>query len=113
MEGRFRSDAVSREQFQYLTGFFHVLIGFLVALQEFIPRRHLGLLAEMPDVVQQAVDQVVVQTLGTVEGKAQQVHIHLPNIHAVELVNRIVPHQRGIVFHALPRNPHARQQPLG
>ena len=73
-------------------------MAFNVALVHLLFGRGFGVIAVAPYVIQQAVDQIIVESLSAMVDKTQQIDVHHPLIQSLELVDGVVAHQGGVVF---------------
>ncbi len=113
LEGNVFPDAAVGEELQHLPCFLHVLIALdLVRIHPVLgdaPR----LIDITPDVVDEAVEQIVVQPLIAVVDKAEQVDLNDLLLQLLQPEDGVVGHQRGVVLDALIGDVQVGQHPLG
>jgi hypothetical protein len=98
LEGRLGGNTLVGKEFEDVSGFGEVLVAFHPSgihplLGGGVRRVHV-----LSDVMNQAVEHMVMEALIPVVHKTQEVQRPQPDIEALQPVDRIIRHQRGIVF---------------
>ena len=112
LEREVSGDTIIRKQLEYLASLRHVGVRLQPELADPLPGGLPGILVMPTDMVQQALDQVVVQSLVAVLDEAQQVHVNHGFAQLPEPVDRVIIHQRRIIRDVFLRDVETRQQPL-
>ena len=113
MEGYMRCNIGCREQFEDLASLLQVLVALVAVLIHLVLCglfRAIGLLS---DVRKQAVDQMVMESLIAVVDKTEQIDTDGPLLQLLQPEDRVIRHQRGIVFDTFIGNLQCWQKRVG
>ena len=98
LEGRLGGNTLVGKEFEDVPGFGEVLVAFHPSGIHPVLGGGLRRVHVLPDVMNQAVEYMVMDALIPVVHKTQEVQIPQPDIQALQSLDRIIHYQRGIVF---------------
>jgi hypothetical protein len=101
LEGRLRSNTLVGKEFEDVPGFGEVLVAFQPRGIHALLGGLVGRVHVLPDVMNQAVEEMIMDALIPVVYKTQEVHISQPGSQALQPIDRTIHYQRGVVFNRL------------